>query len=104
VAGIWAEELFVVQILTFKTLHVLFYIQHARRSLLHFEFEDRELVELLEGFTRTPENPVPVGFWEKNLVVMESVGSLARAVQKALILIADVRRAPNRLTSRRKSS
>jgi hypothetical protein len=34
-AGIWAADLFVVQTLTFKTLYVLFFIQHQRRQLIH---------------------------------------------------------------------
>lgn len=77
-----------------------------RRGTPALEFEDRELVELLEGFTRTPESPVPVGFWDKNLAVMESVATLALAVQNALILIAGVRgvRAPKGPAPRRESS
>jgi len=35
-AGIWAADLFVVQTLAFKTLYVLFFIQHERRRLIHF--------------------------------------------------------------------
>ncbi len=34
-AGIWAADLLVVQTLTFKTLYVLFFIQHRRRQLVH---------------------------------------------------------------------
>jgi transposase InsO family protein len=34
-AGIWAADLLVVQTLTFKTLYVLFFIQHERRQLVH---------------------------------------------------------------------
>jgi len=34
-AGIWAADLLVVQTLTFKTLYVLFFIQHQRRQLVH---------------------------------------------------------------------
>src|SRR6266852_3457482 len=35
IAGIWAADLLVVQTLTFKTLYVLFFIQHQRRRLVH---------------------------------------------------------------------
>ncbi len=35
-AEIWAGDLFVVQTLTFRTLYVLFFIQHERRRLIHF--------------------------------------------------------------------
>ncbi len=34
-AGIWAADLLVVQTLTFKTLYVLFFIQHQRRQPVH---------------------------------------------------------------------
>jgi hypothetical protein len=34
---IWAADLFVVQTLTFRTLYVLFFINHGRRQLVHFE-------------------------------------------------------------------
>jgi transposase InsO family protein len=34
--AIWAADLFVVQTLTFKTLHVLLFITHGRRELVHF--------------------------------------------------------------------
>ena len=36
IAGIWAVDLLVLQTLTFKTLFVLFLIEHARRHLVHF--------------------------------------------------------------------
>jgi len=35
-AAIWAADLFVVHTLTFGTLYVLFFIQHERRRLIHF--------------------------------------------------------------------
>jgi hypothetical protein len=59
-----------------------------RSSAPALEFRDRQLVELLEGLSRTPESPVPLGFWEKNQGVMESVANLTRAVQKALVLVS----------------
>ncbi len=52
------------------------------------EFRDRELVDLLQGFTRSTERPVPLGFWEKNLEVMRAVGNVARALKQALMLVA----------------
>ena len=36
IAGIWAVDLLIVQTPTFKTLYVLFFIEHARRHLVHF--------------------------------------------------------------------
>src|SRR5713226_8537992 len=36
IAGIWAVDLLILQTLTFKTLYVLFFIEHARRHLVQF--------------------------------------------------------------------
>jgi putative transposase len=44
IAGIWAADLLVVQTLTFKTLYVLFFIQHARRHLVHFNVTEHPTV------------------------------------------------------------
>jgi hypothetical protein len=52
------------------------------------EFKDRELVDLLQGFTRAAERPVPLGFWEKDLAVMTAVGDVACALHRALVLVA----------------
>ena len=43
-AGIWAADLLVVQTLTFKTLYVLFFIEHARRHLVHFNVTEHPTV------------------------------------------------------------
>jgi hypothetical protein len=52
------------------------------------EFKDRQLVELLQGFTRSAERPVPLGFWEQDLAVMKSVEQVACALHRALVLVA----------------
>ena len=59
-----------------------------RRAGSALEYEDRELVQLLEGFTRAAERPVPLGFWEKNSDVMIAVADMARALRDALLLAA----------------
>lgn len=59
----------------------------ARRREPALDFEDRELVELLEEFTRAPERPLPSGFWEKNLAVMQAVRELGKAVRAAIIAV-----------------
>lgn len=59
-----------------------------RRRQPALRFEDRPLIELLEGFTRAPERQLPLGFWEGNAEVMKAVGSLARNLRDALILVA----------------
>jgi hypothetical protein len=52
------------------------------------DFKDRLLVELLQGFTRAAERPVPLGFWEQDLAVMKAVEQVAAALRNALILVA----------------
>lgn len=52
------------------------------------EFKDRQLVELLQGFTRATERPVPLGFWEQDLAVMQAVEEVASALRQALVLVA----------------
>ena len=52
------------------------------------DFKDRQLVELLQGFTRAAERPVPLGFWEQDLAVMKAVEQVATALLNALVLAA----------------
>ena len=59
-----------------------------KRSGSALEFKDRQLVELLQGFTRAAERPVPLGFWEQDLTVMKAVEQVATALQRALVLVA----------------
>jgi hypothetical protein len=61
---------------------------YNRRNNPALTFEDRELVELFQGLTRTSQRPVPLGFWEKNVLVMTSVTEVVRALREALILVA----------------
>jgi hypothetical protein len=53
------------------------------------EFKDRELVKRLEGFTRPEESPVPLGFWEQDLAIMQAVEDVASALHTALVLTAN---------------
>jgi hypothetical protein len=59
-----------------------------KRAGSALEFKDRQLVELLQGFTRTAERPVPLGFWEQDLTVMKAVEQVASALHRALVLAA----------------
>ena len=59
-----------------------------KRSGSALEFKDRQLVELLQGFTRAAERPVPLGFWEQDLAVMKAVEQVATALHRALVLVA----------------
>lgn len=49
-------------------------------------YEDRDLVTLLEGFTRPAEKPIPLGFWETNLEVMQAVAGVAHSLHRSLLL------------------
>jgi hypothetical protein len=50
-------------------------------------YNDRKLVALLEGFTRTSEQTVPLGFWESNLKVMEAIECVVKTLWIALIAV-----------------
>ena len=62
--------------------------EYTKRSDPALNFEDRGLVELFAALTRTPERPVPVGFWRGNEEVMAAVVDTVRALRRALIAIA----------------
>lgn len=73
----------------FRTPELRLFREHSRRREPALEYEDRELVGLLEDFTRAQERPVPVGFWEKNYEVMQAVADVGRAMQQGLVLCHD---------------
>lgn len=49
-----------------------------------FDFEDREIVEILTEFTRTGEKYVPMDFWHKNYLVLVAFSNLVSAVADSL--------------------
>lgn len=61
ITGIWAADLFVVQMLTFKTLYVLFFIEHARRHLVQFNVTKHPTVAWVwqQLLNATPEGRQP---------------------------------------------
>ncbi len=61
--------------------------EHAKRGDSALNFEDRGLVDLFASFTRTPERPVPVGFWQGNAEVMAAVVDTVRSLRRALIVV-----------------
>lgn len=74
---------------------------HARRLLLFrahgsgqrsdaFDYEDRELVEVLQQFTRAPERSVSAEFWHRNLEVLEATAALTTSMRQALGLLAGI--------------
>lgn len=62
--------------------------EYAKRNDSALSFEDHGLVELFAALTRTPERPVPVGFWQGNEEVMAAVVDTVRALRRALIVVA----------------
>ncbi|TDP97940.1 hypothetical protein [Labedaea rhizosphaerae] len=64
---------------------MLLFRSYGDRNSPSLNFNDRKVVELLEGFTRTSEHSVPIGFWEKNVRVMDSVVTLAKSFSYALV-------------------
>lgn len=64
-----------------------------RKSYIHFEYEDREMVQVLSELTRAPEATVPLEFWRKNEVVMERLEALLAATEQALWILNRVRSA-----------
>ncbi|MGH6876370.1 MAG: hypothetical protein ACREHV_03215, partial [Rhizomicrobium sp.] len=71
-----------------RTPELLLFREYVKRGDSALQFEDRELVELLATLTRTPERPVPVGFWRGNRQVMAAVVDAVRALRRALIAVA----------------
>lgn len=55
---------------------------------IHFDYEEREIVELLQTFTRTPEHQVATTWWARNAKVMEATLALVRAFEDGLTELA----------------
>ena len=55
-----------------------------RKTTVPFDYEDREMVEILTELTRAPEVAVPFDFWKKNAAVMESFENLLARTEDAL--------------------
>jgi hypothetical protein len=70
----------------FRTPELRLFRQYSSKTPA-LDYEDRKLVTLLEGFTRTAEQTVPLGFWESNLEVMQAVADLARSLWSALLIV-----------------
>lgn len=62
--------------------------EHAKRGGSALDYQDRELVDLFATLTRTPERPVPVGFWQGNQHILKGVVEAVHALRRALIVLA----------------
>lgn len=61
---------------------------HGRqRTEVSFDYEDREVVELLGQLTRAPESEVSISFWKKNSRVMEAFEELLASCEQALVAL-----------------
>jgi hypothetical protein len=55
-----------------------------RKTTVPFDYEDREIVEILTELTRAPEVAVPFNFWKKNADVMKAFEMLLARTEDAL--------------------
>ena len=64
-----------------------------RKNFVHFDYEDREIIEVLSEFTRPKESVVSLDFWKKNTQVMHSLKKLLESTERALWALNKIRRA-----------
>ena len=69
---------------TLQAHRLLLFHAHRRAPENAFDYEDRELIEVLRSFTRAPERSVSMDFWRRNLDVLRSVRALTNAIRDAL--------------------
>lgn len=65
----------------------LFPAYGRRKTSIPFDYEDREMVEVLAKLTRAPETTIDFDFWKKNEKVMECFENLLHATEEALWLL-----------------
>lgn len=58
--------------------------EYSKRTAPALDYSDRRVVELLQGFTRVAQRPVPIGFWDSNANVMQAVCEVAKSLHGAL--------------------
>ena len=69
----------------------LFPAYGRRKTSISFDYEDREMVEVLSKLTRAPETMVNLDFWKKNEKVMDCFKKLLAATEDALWLLNTAR-------------
>ena len=62
---------------------------HTKKGENKFVFKDKELIELLTGFTSAPKRVLPPSFWTGNLNVLNATKDLLSGTRDALILLAE---------------
>jgi hypothetical protein len=58
-----------------------------RKTVVSFDYEDREIVEIISEITRATETVVTLDFWIKNSIVLEVFEKLLEATEDALWLL-----------------
>ncbi|MEM0498379.1 MAG: hypothetical protein QW781_02655, partial [Methanothrix sp.] len=58
-----------------------------RKNFIAFDYEDREIVEVLSELARAPEVALPSEFWKRNLLVMQAFENLLEATEKTLLVL-----------------
>lgn len=71
----------------FSGAEMLIFRDYSDRKSSALNFDDRRIVELLEGLTRTTEEVVPFGFWEANLDVMSCTVSVISSLRDSLLVL-----------------
>jgi hypothetical protein len=78
---------------TIKARSLTLFPAHGRRKAhIPFDYEDRELVEVLSQLTLAPETAVSMEFWKRNVEVMAKFEDLLEAIENTLWLINAVRK------------
>ena len=73
---------------SFKAHRLRLFSEYASKKGKNlFDYEDREIVEILTEFTRSSEKYVPIDFWLKNYLVLVAFTNLVSAVANSLKLI-----------------
>jgi hypothetical protein len=71
----------------FRSAELHLFREYAKRNDSPLSYADRRLVDLLQGFTRAAESPVPLDFWESNLDVMQAVKRVALSLRSTLVTL-----------------
>jgi hypothetical protein len=72
---------------TLRARRLLLFHAHRRAPEDAFDYEDRELVEVLRSFSRAPERSVSMDFWRRNFDVLKSAHRLTVGIGEALQLL-----------------
>lgn len=72
-----------------KDIKLRMFSDYGNKKQNQLTFQDKELADLLLGFTRVVEQNVSDEFWRKNLDVMIAINEMIKSVSKSLKLIKE---------------